>query len=264
MSTLNKLTVIPPPATNAEQSTSPQPTVKAQGNHQVLFNGGVNSISTPRPPVVVVNGLGQQKKKEEEAAASVLSTSSTKSLLNVDEDEDDEIEDDLPVKVTTPQQHRASRKTQPRATGRSATKKTTKTPSAGTKLTSAKQVASALASSIKLSEFIDKTDNKGTKWMKKVPVHKLNEIPTDARHNEVEFVNWRRFDKDFVIYQLYTARGVKYWATFAATQWLDAATEEGYTPANCTFVVKNDKEEGLCYGFRYKDAPQDKDMEVDN
>ena len=261
MSTLNKLTVIPPPATNPEQSTSPQPTTKMQGAHQVLFNGGVNSIPTPRPPVVVVNSLAQQKKKEEEAA-SALAASATKSQLNVDEEEDDEIEDDLPVKSTIPQ-HKGVRKTQPRSTGRSTAKKTTKAPSAGTKLTSAKQVASAFASNLKLSEFIDKTDSKGTKWMKKVPVHKLSEIPTDARHNEVEFVNWKRFDRDFVIYQLYTARGVKYWATYAATQWLDAAAEEGHTPANCTFVVKNDKEEGLCYGFRYKDAPQDKEMEVD-
>lgn len=262
MSTLNKLPVIPPPSTtNPEQSTSPQPSTatKTQGSHQILFKG-IDSIPTPRPPVVV-GGSIQQKKKEEEAA-SILAASATKSQLNVDEEED-EIEDELPIKTASPQQHKVNKKTQPRGMGRSATKKTTKTPSSGVKLTNARQVATALATNLKLSEYIDKTDSKGTKWMKKVPVHKLSEIPTDARHNEVEFVNWRRFDRDFVIYQLYTARGVKYWATFAATQWLDTAAEGGYTPANCTFVVKNDKEEGLCYGFRYKDAPQDKEMDVD-
>ena len=57
-----------------------------------------------------------------------------------------------------------------------------------------RQVMSALAKELRLSEHITKVDNKGTKWLGKTqeddPPLKLSQIPTDLRHNEVEFVHW--------------------------------------------------------------------------
>ncbi len=123
-----------------------------------------------------------------------------------------------------------------------------------------RQVMSALAKELRLSEHITKIDNKGTKWLGKtqeddLPL-KLSQIPTDLRHNEVEFVHWQPFNGKFSLsYLLYTAKGAKYWANAPAVKWLEAAKHEGKVPGVCTFVVKNTKDEGLQYGFRYEDEP---------
>ena len=128
-----------------------------------------------------------------------------------------------------------------------------------------RQVMSALAKELRLSEHITKVDNKGTKWLGKTqeddPPLKLSQIPTDLRHNEVEFVHWQPFYGKFSLsYLLYTAKGAKYWANAPAVKWLEAAKHEGKVPGVCTFVVKNTKDEGLQYGFRYEDeaaSPKD-------
>ena len=121
-----------------------------------------------------------------------------------------------------------------------------------------RQVMSALAKELRLSEHITKVDNKGTKWLGKTqeddPPLKLSQIPTDLRHNEVEFVHWQPFNGKFSLsYLLYTAKGSKYWANAPAVKWLEAAKHEGKVPGVCTFVVKNTRDEGLQYGFRYED-----------
>ena len=121
-----------------------------------------------------------------------------------------------------------------------------------------RQVMSALAKELRLSEHITKVDNKGTKWLGKTqeddPPLKLSQIPTDLRHNEVEFVHWQPFNGKFSLsYLLYTAKGAKYWANAPAVKWLEAAKHEGKVPGVCTFVVKNTRDEGLQYGFRYED-----------
>ena len=121
-----------------------------------------------------------------------------------------------------------------------------------------RQVMSALAKELRLSEHITKVDNKGTKWLGKTqeddPPLKLSQIPTDLMHNEVEFVHWQPFNGKFSLsYLLYTAKGAKYWANAPAVKWLEAAKHEGKVPGVCTFVVKNTRDEGLQYGFRYED-----------
>ena len=121
-----------------------------------------------------------------------------------------------------------------------------------------RQVMSALAKELRLSEHITKVDNKGTKWLGKTqeddPPLKLSQIPTDLRHNEVEFVHWQPFNGKFSLsHLLYTAKGSKYWVNAPAVKWLEAAKHEGKVPGVCTFVVKNTRDEGLQYGFRYED-----------
>lgn len=123
---------------------------------------------------------------------------------------------------------------------------------------SAKQIMNALAGKLKLSDHIINIDNKGTKWLGKTyddePPKKLIEIPTDNKHNEIEFINWQLVNGKFAPnYLLFTNTGSKYWANTTATMWLEAAKVEGKVPGNCTFVVKNTKDVGLLFGFRYAD-----------
>ena len=123
---------------------------------------------------------------------------------------------------------------------------------------SAKQIMNALSGKLKLSDHIINIDNKGTKWLGKTyddePPKKLVEIPTDNKHNEIEFVNWQLVNGKFAPnYLLFTSTGSKYWANTTATMWLEAAKIEGKVPGNCTFVVKNTKDVGLLFGFRYAD-----------
>ena len=123
---------------------------------------------------------------------------------------------------------------------------------------SAKQIMSALSGKLKLADHIIDIDNKGTKWLGKTyddePPKKLVEIPTDNKHNEIEFINWQLVNGKFAPnYLLFTSTGSKYWANTTATMWLEAAKAEGKVPGNCTFVVKNTKDAGLLFGFRYAD-----------
>ena len=123
---------------------------------------------------------------------------------------------------------------------------------------SAKQIMCALSGKLKLSDHIINIDNKGTKWLGKTyddePPKKLIEIPTDNKHNEIEFINWQLVNGKFAPnYLLFTNTGSKYWANTTATMWLEAAKVEGKVPGNCTFVVKNTKDAGLLFGFRYAD-----------
>lgn len=122
----------------------------------------------------------------------------------------------------------------------------------------AKQIMNALSGKLKLSDHIINIDNKGTKWLGKTyddePPKKLIEIPTDNKHNEIEFINWQLVNGKFAPnYLLFTNTGSKYWANTTATMWLEAAKVEGKVPGNCTFVVKNTKDAGLLFGFRYAD-----------
>ena len=122
----------------------------------------------------------------------------------------------------------------------------------------AKQIMNALSGKLKLSDHIINIDNKGTKWLGKTyddePPKKLIEIPTDNKHNEIEFINWQLVNGKFAPnYLLFTNTGSKYWANTTATMWLEAAKVEGKVPGNCTFVVKNTKDDGLLFGFRYAD-----------
>ena len=103
-----------------------------------------------------------------------------------------------------------------------------------------------------------KQDDKGTRWLKKVPEDtapkRLSEIPLVAGHNEVEFTYWEAFNRQTSGFMLYTQDGYRYWADAGAVRWLNAAEREGYTPENSIFVVRRvmTHNDGitLSYGFR--------------
>ena len=115
-------------------------------------------------------------------------------------------------------------------------------------------------------------DTKGVRWMDKVPEdedpRKLNEIPVVPPHNTIEFTYWEPFNaKTNSTYLLFTSQGYRYWADAGAIRWLNAAANEGYTPANSIFVVKrtqgaNDARATLSYGF--KAYEEDDPIEVDS
>ena len=110
------------------------------------------------------------------------------------------------------------------------------------------------------------------RWMDKVPEdedpRKLNEIPVVPPHNTIEFTYWEPFNaKTNSTYLLFTSQGYRYWADAGAIRWLNAAANEGYTPANSIFVVKrtqgaNDARPTLSYGF--KAYEEDDPIEVDS
>ena len=257
MSNLNKL----PVTTESSSSSSPQlPVKKTQGNHQMLFN----SKPVPQPPIIVKENLKKQLQPQDPSV--LVPTVSSTSLSAETEDEVllDAVQQPQPSQTLPPppaQQPQLPQQTHQRKGGRG---KKNEEPTASKNRTNnntnggsaaLKSVLKAIATGgLNIFEFVDKTDNKGTKWLKKEPTYKLSDIPTDAKHNEMEFINWVRMDRDFVIYQLYNAKGERYWATMAATRWLEAGALQGLTPANSSFMVKNLKDAGLIYGFRVKDS----------
>ena len=124
-----------------------------------------------------------------------------------------------------------------------------------------KQVLSSLAGELNLSDCIDKVDNKGTRWLKKFvedPPKKLTDIPTDSRHNEVEFTNWISYNGNFgETYMLYTAKGVRYYANTGAIKTLNLAKALDKVPGNCTLIIKHNKGFDFSYGLRYADERND-------
>lgn len=275
MSGFNKLPIV---VNNAQQGTQQVqgPRTKGQGSHQILFKGP-NSIPPPPPPQPTIHQLQQ----EEEESSLLSATISTTTLLSGSENEEPMKDSEEQVRAQPPppaSTNRRRKKDQPTDGTRNrappntheSVKKTTKTPLLSS-TPGMKQVISAIVKDIKVSEHIVKTDNKGTKWLDKIEEDekpkKLHEISTEPRHNEIEFVNWKRYDKDFVSYLLYTAKGTMFWSNASATRWLEGGIKEGLVPGACTFVVKNNKDTGLVYGFRYKDSnlpaqPVD-DVEID-
>lgn len=282
-----------PASSSTRKSPSPQiPGGKKQGEHQSVFQG-IDSIPTPQPPTVVhrpsvimVNNgtplssgantpssaitprtseselvptsvvthlAAATNSEEEDEVLRTIEVVSEEKPMDVVEDE----EEIQPAQQTPPPQKEKKTRTRKNTSSNTThSRKTTKQNTATAGVQSNKtlnQIVKEMAIGLKLADYVDKVDKKGTKWMRKDVTHKLSEIPTDPKHNEVEFVNWERFENEFVIYRLYTSRGNKYWSTRVATQWLETALLEGYTPVNSTFVVKNTVDEGLCYGFRYKD-----------
>lgn len=285
MSNLNKL----PVTTESSTSTPQMPVKRTQGNHQILFS----SKPTPQPPVVT----GAKAKQPQDpsvlratTATSNLLSDSDEEFLALDEQQLQPTQPQAPAPAPAPQQAPAPapapqqapapapapqvpQQTQPppqapapqqthqRRRGNRKNEDPAKkltNPSAHGGSAGLKSVLKAIATGgLNVLDFVEKTDNKGTKWLRREPTYKLTDIPTDAKHNEVEFVNWVRIERDFVIYQLFNARGEKYWSTQAAVRWLDMAAQQGMTPETYSFMVKNTKDAGLVYGFRPKESAKD-------
>lgn len=106
-----------------------------------------------------------------------------------------------------------------------------------------------------LDSHIAETSEDGVMWLEHLaeddPPRKLSEIPTDARHNTIEFVDWQSFKgRTSIGYLLFTGQGNRYWADAASIRWLEAAKAKGHVPGNCAFVVRNEKVSGLRYGIK--------------
>ena len=259
MASLNRLPIVVDPS-KPQQPQQPQPPqtstvgprTKGQGSHQILLGGPMLRPAPPPPP--------PPPQKDPSALVPTLSTST----LIADTDK----EEGRPAPVTPialePKTKRQKRQPgeggshrKPAPNTKESLKKVSN-PLVVSQSPGLRQVMAALAKELRLSEHIIKVDNKGTKWLGKTqddePPLKLSQIPTDLRHNEVEFVHWQPFNGKFSLsYLLYTAKGAKYWANAPAVKWLEAAKHEGKVPGVCTFVVKNTKDDGLQYGFRYED-----------
>lgn len=139
-----------------------------------------------------------------------------------------------------------------RSQGNGGASKTTKGDSTSREM---EKIAQEIARDFKFKNFAGRADSRGIMWMERMPdddaPKKLSQIPTDAKHNEVEFTRWQEFKgKTSIGYLLYTVRGVKYWADACAIRWLQSARADGLLPGSCTFIVRNDKNKGLIYGFR--------------
>lgn len=258
MASLNRLPIVVDPS-KSQQPQQPQPPqtstvgprTKGQGSHQILLGAPMLRPAPPPPPP-------PPPQKDPSALVPTLSTSTL--IADTDKEEGRS----APVTPMEPKTKRQKRQVGEGGTHRKPAPNTKESlkkvsnPLVVSQSPGLRQVMAALAKELRLSEHIIKVDNKGTKWLGKTqddePPLKLSQIPTDLRHNEVEFVHWQPFNGKFSLsYLLYTAKGAKYWANAPAVKWLEAAKHEGKVPGVCTFVVKNTKDEGLQYGFRYED-----------
>lgn len=246
MASLNRLPIVVDPI-KPQQPQQPQPPqtstvgprTKGQGNHQILLGGPLVHHPAPPPP------------PQKDPSALVPTLSTTTLIADAEKEEGR-------LAPTTPMEPKAKRQKRRPAPNTKESVKKVSNPLVVSQSPGLRQIMAALAKELRLSEHIIKVDNKGTKWLGKTqddePPLKLSQIPTDLRHNEVEFVHWQPFNGKFSLsYLLYTAKGAKYWANAPAVKWLEAAKHEGKVPGVCTFVVKNTKDDGLQYGFRYAD-----------
>lgn len=212
----------------AHTQNLPPPPTAAQGKHQTLLK------QTPPPPPGAIQLTTENPLPE---ITSPPPTSST-------------------TKVRTKNQGTTRRRADPNT--KEALKKSTNQSLHVTTQSKVEAIAAGLKKAQRtysLDSHIVETAEDGTMWLEQLaedePPKKLHEIPTDARRNTVEFVDWQPFKgKTSLGYLLFTGQGFKYWADAASIRWLEAAKAKGHIPGNCAFVVRHDKSSGLRYGIR--------------
>lgn len=259
----------PQPQQSQSQSTSTSPKIiVGQGNHQLLFN---------KPPSPNKDKPSEEKDTTEDP--SILKPTLSTSNLLADMENEGSTTVVTPIPIPAPSSSSSSTTKKPRkpvgitvvkppsstrrrpAPNTQTAAKKHSNPLVVTQMPGMKQVLSSLTGGLNLSDYIVRVDNKGTRWLKKFaeePPKKLTEIPTDSRHNEVEFTNWQPIEGKFgPSYLLYTANGVKYWANSGVTKTLDFAKAHDKVPGNCTLIVKHTKDFDFQYGLRFADEGGD-------
>ena len=280
MSSPNNTVIVDPIMSSTSKTPSPQPQSAStspkinvgQGNHQLLFN---------KPPSP--NKLKPSEEKDTTEDPSILKPTLSTSNLLADMENESSTTVITPIPIPTPSSSSSSSSStakKPRKpVGITVVKPPTATrrrPAPNTQtaakkhsnplVVTQKQVLSSLAGGLNLSDYVVKVDNKGTRWLKKFveePPKKLTDIPTDSRHNEIEFTNWQPIEGKFgPSYLLYTANGVKYWGNSGVTKTLDFAKAHDKVPGNCTLIVKHTKDFDFQYGLRFGDEGGDSSSSV--
>lgn len=243
-----------PNRTIAQPNQTPQNIhAHGQGQHQVLFNQpGMIAKKAPPQQGGLIAGNNSVVVNDEGGDGDFEVQSPNVSGM------DPNITPVAASKKTTKKtvSRRKAETKEPKEPKETKSKKSTKSESSNPRDMS--RIAMEVAKDFKIEAFISKRDNKGIMWMEKLPdddaPKRLNQIPTDPKHNEVEFTRWQEYNgKTSIGMLLYTIRGVKYWADSGSIRWLQNAKNDGFVPGRCTFIVKNTKTEGLQYGFRALD-----------